>query len=49
MNWIKFVENHNSEIRVARIGRSVYSHASNLETSNTLQNWLRKTNKDISN
>jgi hypothetical protein len=48
MNWIKFVENHNSTIRLPRIGRSAYSYTAR-EESHTLQNWFRDTQKKISN
>lgn len=46
MNWIKFVENHNSEIRLPKIGRSIYSHASKTST-NTLITFFRETEKII--
>lgn len=47
MNWIKFVENHKSEIRIPRIGRSIYSNSKNDEYSNTLIRWYRNTQKTI--
>jgi hypothetical protein len=47
MNWIKFVENHNSEIRIPKIKRSLYSYGRNSESHSTLVNFYRTTEKMI--
>lgn len=47
MNWIKFIENHDSDIRLPRIGRSIYSNSSNSSRHSTLINFYRETEKII--
>ncbi|MDD3084012.1 MAG: hypothetical protein PHP82_03245 [Candidatus ainarchaeum sp.] len=50
MNWINFVKEHPGSIRFQRIGRSVYSNASNSgKDSFTVINWFRETEKMLSN
>jgi hypothetical protein len=50
MNWINFVSNHSGSLHFQRIGRSVYSNASNKNfESSTLLNWFRETERNNSN
>jgi hypothetical protein len=47
MNWIKFVENHEGSPFAPKIGRSIYSNASNSENHNTIMNWFRETESKL--
>ncbi|MDD4251375.1 MAG: hypothetical protein PHX27_04255 [Candidatus ainarchaeum sp.] len=48
MDWMNFVKEHPGSLKFQRIGRSVYSSASNLgQESSTIINWFRETERNM--